>query len=113
MIASMRPQQCIKNLFLFASLCFSDNLFVLRDFLPTVAGFFLFCLSSSGVYLFNDVCDLENDKLHPVKSQRPLPSGRLGVGPALGASFFLGVAGVAGAYLRSEERRVGKECRSR
>jgi 4-hydroxybenzoate polyprenyltransferase len=99
MIASMRPQQWIKNLFLFAALVFSGNLFVLHDVLLTVAGFFLFCLSSSGVYLFNDVSDLENDKLHPVKSQRPLPSGRLGVGPALGASFILGAAGLFGAYL--------------
>src|ERR1041384_8349580 len=96
MIASMRPQQWPENLFLLATLIFSRNLFVLRGFLPTVAGFFLFCLSSSGVYLFNDVCDLENDKLHPVKSQRPLPSGRLGVGPALGASVVLAAAGIAG-----------------
>jgi 4-hydroxybenzoate polyprenyltransferase len=99
MIASMRPQQWIKNLFLFAALIFSGNLFALHDLLLTLSGFFLFCLSSSGVYLFNDVSDLENDKLHPVKSRRPLPSGKLGVGPALATSFLLGAAGVAGAYL--------------
>src|SRR5258708_10679126 len=99
MIASMRPQQWIKNLFLFAALIFSGNLFVTHDILLTLAGFFLFCLSSSGVYLFNDVSDLENDKLHPVKSLRALPSGKLSVRPTLAASFLLGTAGLFGAYL--------------
>ena len=98
----MRPQQWIKNLFLFAALVFSGNLFDARDVSLTIAGFFFFCLASSGVYLFNDVADLENDKLHPVKSQRPLPSGKLSVGSALSASVVLAAAGFAGGlYLRT------------
>src|SRR5262249_28244628 len=99
----MRPQQWIKNLFLFAALIFSGNLFVLRDVLLTIAGFLFFCLASSGVYLFNDVSDLENDKLHPVKSQRPLPSGKLSVASALTSSALLAGAGLLGGfYLRTE-----------
>ncbi len=102
-VASTRPQQWIKNLFLFAALIFSGNLFVLHDVLLTIGGFFFFCLASSGVYLFNDVSDLENDKLHPVKSQRPLPSGKLSARSALTASALLAAAGFTGGlYLRTD-----------
>lgn len=95
----MRLQQWIKNLFLFAALVFSGNLFVVRDIQLTVAGFFLFSLVSSGVYIFNDFSDLESDRLHPVKSKRPLPSGNLGVRPALAASVALAAAGLCGGFL--------------
>jgi len=98
-IASMRLQQWIKNLFLFAALVFSGNLFVLHDVVLVVEGFFLFSLASSAVYLFNDISDLENDKLHPVKSLRPLPSGKLRVGPALAGSILLAATGLLGGYL--------------
>jgi len=98
-IASMRLQQWIKNLFLFAALVFSGNLFVVHDVVLVVEGFLLFSLASSAVYLFNDISDLENDKLHPVKSLRPLPSGKLRVGPALAGSILLAATGLLGGYL--------------
>ena len=98
-IASMRLQQWIKNLFLFAALVFSGNLFFAHNVVLVVEGFFLFSLVSSGVYLFNDISDLENDKLHPIKSQRPLPSGKLRVGPALAGSILLAATGLLGGYL--------------
>jgi 4-hydroxybenzoate polyprenyltransferase len=95
----MRPQQWIKNLFLFAALVFSGHLFIEGDVGRTVAGFLLFSVAASGVYIFNDITDLERDRLHPVKKLRPLPSGRLSVGFAAGVSAFLGAAGLAGAWL--------------
>jgi 4-hydroxybenzoate polyprenyltransferase len=95
----MRPQQWIKNLFLFAALVFSGHLFIEGDFGRTVAGFLLFSVAASGVYIFNDITDLERDRLHPVKRLRPLPSGRLSVGFAGGVSAFLAGAGLAGAWL--------------
>ena len=88
----MRPQQWIKNLFLFAALIFSGHLFDSQGIFLTVQGFVLFSLAASGIYLFNDVTDVEQDKLHPLKSQRPLPSGKLSVRFASTGSTFLMVA---------------------
>jgi 4-hydroxybenzoate polyprenyltransferase len=95
----MRPQQWIKNLFLFAALVFSGHLFMEGDLGRTAAGFALFSLAASGIYLFNDITDLERDRLHPVKKLRPLPSGRLPVGLAAGASVALLAGGLVGAWL--------------
>lgn len=92
--ASMRPQQWIKNFFLFAPLIFSGNLFNVPDILLTIAGFFIFSIAASGVYLMNDIADLEQDRLHPVKSRRPLPSGKLSVAAA-GATSALLIGGGA------------------
>ena len=99
----MRLQQWIKNLFLFAALIFSGRLFHREDLLLTILGFFSFSLLSSGVYVFNDIADLQADKLHPVKSQRPLPSGKLRTSTGYQASIVLATIGlVVGYYLRVE-----------
>lgn len=96
----MRIQQWIKNLFLFAPLIFSGHLFYPDDFIRTIAGFILFSLVSGGVYLFNDITDFEKDKLHPVKSRRPLPSGALDIRTAyVFALCFSGVGIGAGMFL--------------
>jgi 4-hydroxybenzoate polyprenyltransferase len=99
----MRLQQWIKNLFLFAAVIFSGRLTHAGDVLSTVIGFFFFCFVTSGVYLLNDITDLENDKLHPIKSQRPLPSGNLRTSTAMASSIVLSTVGLAGSfYLRPE-----------
>lgn len=77
LLQTMRPKQWIKNLLVFAALVFDGQLTQTDPFLRTLAGFGLLCLLSSTVYLFNDLADLEKDKLHPKKRLRPLPSGRL------------------------------------
>jgi len=88
-LSSMRIQQWIKNFFIFAALIFSGNLFILKDFLLTTAGFILFSLLASGVYIFNDIIDIEHDRYHPLKSHRPLPSGKLSKSIALISSLVL------------------------
>ncbi len=98
-IQSMRLQQWIKNCFLFAALLFSGRLFHGEDVLRVAAGFLFFSLAASGVYIFNDIFDLERDKLHPEKSRRPLPSGLLSISTARTASATLLVIGLAGALL--------------
>jgi len=90
---SLRPKQWIKNLFIFAPLIFSQNLLDKPLFLKTVVAFVTFCLLSSAHYIFNDLQDLEEDKLHPLKSQRPLASGRLQKPAAVVAMVVLGIAG--------------------
>jgi len=77
LLKTMRPKQWTKNAFFFAALVFDAKLFNLDYVLPSIAGFLLLCLTSGTVYLINDLVDLERDKLHPVKRNRPLPSGKL------------------------------------
>ncbi len=73
----MRPKQWIKNLIVFLPLFFGHRIWdtdaILRLTLLLVA----FCLASSAVYLFNDICDREIDRQHPVKCKRPIASGAL------------------------------------
>ncbi|KPJ59453.1 MAG: hypothetical protein AMJ46_11075 [Latescibacteria bacterium DG_63] len=94
LIKEARPHQWVKNLIIFAALIFSLNFtngeLVLRAFL----GFVAFCLLSGGVYIFNDMVDLETDRLHPQKSKRPLALGELSVGQASAGSAVFIAAGM-------------------
>ncbi len=85
----MRPRQWTKNAFLFAALVFDGKLLHLPDFLRTLAGFGLFCMISSAVYIFNDLLDMEADRQHPVKKNRPIASGKLSVALAVTAGSAL------------------------
>lgn len=76
-LKSLRPQQWIKNFFIFAAIIFSQNIFNLPLLLKAVIAFIAFCVLSSSLYILNDLKDLEEDKHHPIKSKRPLASGRL------------------------------------
>ncbi len=84
-----RPWQWYKNLVAFLALFFSGMLLVPAAVYSTVAAFVALCLASSGVYVLNDVLDLENDRKHPDKKRRPLPSGRISVRSALIYAFLL------------------------
>ena len=77
LIKTMRPRQWIKNVFIFAALTFDVKLFNLRYLARTLAGFVLLCLVSGTVYIINDLVDIEKDRQHPRKRNRPLPSGQL------------------------------------
>jgi 4-hydroxybenzoate polyprenyltransferase len=98
-LKSMRPYQWTKNLFVFAPLIFSQNILNVPYLFKTVLAFALFCLLSGAVYIWNDLRDIEEDKLHPVKSQRPLASGRLGKTPATAAFVFFSLVGLGCAFL--------------
>lgn len=76
-IQTMRIHQWIKNVFIFAMLVFGMQLTDPGKVLATILAFFTFSFASSAVYIFNDLIDLESDKQHPVKKNRPLASGRL------------------------------------
>ncbi len=109
MAALMRPEQWVKNGFVLAPLFFSGQMsgpLVIQSLL----GAFAFCLLSSAVYVFNDLCDLEDDKHHAKKRLRPLPSGRISTGAAiaLGATLFIASAAIVfAAGLPAELYLVG------
>jgi 4-hydroxybenzoate polyprenyltransferase len=85
----LRLPQWIKNFFVFVPLLFSEHLFYQHDFLITLSGFILFSLTSSIVYIINDIIDIEADKAHPVKKFRPLPSGKISKSKAIYLAIFL------------------------
>ncbi len=77
LVRSLRPRHWTKNLILLAPLVFSQHLLEPDRALRAAAAFGLFCLLSGGVYVLNDLRDIERDRLHPVKGRRPLASGAL------------------------------------
>ncbi|UCE43375.1 MAG: decaprenyl-phosphate phosphoribosyltransferase [Candidatus Aminicenantes bacterium] len=97
-VKSLRIQQWIKNLWVFAPLIFSQNVFDLSLLIKTILAFVLFCIISGAAYILNDIQDLEEDKIHPYKSKRPLASGRLKKNHALFACLLLVLLGLTGAY---------------
>ncbi len=81
--SATRPQQWPKNLALFVGIVFAQRLLSPLSFERAAIAFAAFCLASSGIYLLNDLLDLENDRQHPVKRNRPLASGRLPISWAI------------------------------
>ena len=78
-IQLLRPLQWIKNGFVFAPAFFSTNLLKPEFFWPTFVVFASFCLISSAIYCFNDLRDVEADRLHPKKCKRPIASGAVSI----------------------------------
>lgn len=78
-IKALRPRQWVKNFALFPALVFSGQLFSEGAFLKVLSAFGVFVVLSGTTYLFNDLSDIEQDKRHPYKKQRPIASGELPV----------------------------------
>jgi decaprenyl-phosphate phosphoribosyltransferase len=83
-ISFLRIPQWSKNLFIFLPLFFALHMQDPERLFKVFLAFLGFCLLSSAVYIFNDLCDIEEDKQHPKKKYRPLPAGRITKGSAIG-----------------------------
>jgi 4-hydroxybenzoate polyprenyltransferase len=94
-IKVIRPKNWLKNVFVFIPLVFAIELFNADKLVPTVLAFAAFCMISSSVYLFNDICDAKKDTLHPVKKNRPIASGKIGRAPACVFALLLAGGGIA------------------
>ncbi len=77
LIDSLRPHQWAKNILLFVPLVMAHRLSEFNLLLDTVQAFFAFSLCASGVYVLNDLLDLESDRQHLHKRERPLAAGKL------------------------------------
>lgn len=98
LLVSLRPSQWTKNLVVFAGLIFGEKLFDPGSVWLASLAFLVFCLLSGVVYLTNDIRDRAADRVHPVKSSRPIASGALPVGVAAGAAVVLGVVSLGAAF---------------
>lgn len=74
-IKIIRPQQWVKNLFVFIPMFFGGSLLDTTDIIASIVTFIAFSLTASSVYCFNDIIDAAADRCHPVKCHRPIASG--------------------------------------
>ena len=102
-IKLLRPKDWAKNLFLFIPSFFAGKLFDPSSFkeqaLLLIGGFFAFSFLASSIYIINDYRDVEDDRKHPVKRNRPLASGKVKKGTGLAIAVVLLIAGFLLAYL--------------
>lgn len=90
-----RPEQWVKNIFLFLPLFFDHKFTDPKLFGLTIAGALAFSLMASGIYILNDYFDREADRKHPTKRNRPLASGKAKVVPSIVLMCFLWLGGLA------------------
>jgi len=88
LIKTIRPHQWVKNLFVMAPIVFAKNVFHPESLTRALLAFGVFCLLSGSVYTLNDLVDVEADRVHPKKRNRPIASGRV---PINAARAFLAV----------------------
>lgn len=98
LIQQIRPKQWSKNVLVFAALIFSIDQIQEISWELTVAAFFLFCFVSGSVYILNDFKDREADSHHEEKRHRPMASGQLNPGLALGFGAVLLVGSCLTAF---------------
>jgi 4-hydroxybenzoate polyprenyltransferase len=95
---TLRPQQWVKNGFVFAALIFSQSLTRGDRCLRVTLAALVFCLISSAAYILNDILDAAEDRRHPTKKFRPIAAGRISPSVAGMAGVLLGGAGLLGAW---------------
>jgi len=101
LVKAARPHQWIKNAFVAAPLVFALRIYDVASVLRSVAAVACFCILSSAVYLLNDLADVEKDRAHPTKKNRPIASGTLSVPAARVALASLALAALLGALVIS------------
>lgn len=89
LIKTMRPKQWAKNVFLMAAVVFDRKLTYTDAILHTILGVFAFSLVASVVYIINDIADVEADRQHPTKRNRPIAAGKLPMPAAWFAALIL------------------------
>ena len=86
---AMRPHQWIKNILIFAPLILSFQFLNIKSITEAVLAFLAFSFTASGLYIVNDLLDIEADRAHPVKRNRPFASGRLSKNWGIGQSIVV------------------------
>lgn len=98
-IELLRIRHYVKNLFVFAPLFFSFSFHNLQNVVFSFLAFILFSLAASGIYILNDIYDIEEDKQHPIKKKRGLASGKVKISTAILIVCFLLSMVLVGAIL--------------
>lgn len=94
LVRALRPKQWVKNSFCLAPLVFSRRALELDSVLEAGIVVAAFSLLASSIYLINDVFDRERDQMHPVKKNRPIAAGLVGVRTAIGVALLIGASAI-------------------
>jgi decaprenyl-phosphate phosphoribosyltransferase len=94
----IRPKHWIKNLFLLIPVFFAGSLFQIERIEILGLGIIAFCLVASAVYIINDLKDIEVDRIHPLKKERPLASGAVSKSKATVLIVVLILIGLSLSY---------------
>ena len=104
----VRVKQYTKNVFVFAAYIFYvDGWHIQGALKSAILAFFAMCCASSATYIVNDIYDIEKDRAHPIKKNRPIPSGRVSVGIAFGLAAVLLAGSFVLGWLAKEAVIVG------
>ena len=95
----IRPQQWAKNFFIFLPLFFHGTLFDYKLLINAFIAFISFSFIASSIYCFNDIYDVEADRLHPKKKLRPIASGKITITQAYLYMIILIIASLLSALL--------------
>lgn len=98
-LISIRPLQWYKNLIIFIAIVFSQNITSVSIWIDSITAFIIFCLLSGSVYLINDIIDIEKDRQHPNKRNRPIASGKLKRSQASFVALLLVIASFYCAFM--------------
>jgi decaprenyl-phosphate phosphoribosyltransferase len=101
MVRAMRPRQWVKNGLVLAAPLAAGAIVHRNVLIPTGIAFVLFCVASAGVYVVNDVHDIEEDRKHPRKRSRPVAAGVVPIPLAIVMGIVLLVVAVGGAVVLS------------
>lgn len=93
-----RVSHYIKNGLIFVPLIFAKRWLTL-DIISVLYGFIAFCFISSVVYIINDIKDVKKDRLHPIKCNRPLASGKIKINVAIILAIILFLLSLGFNYL--------------
>lgn len=97
-ILLLRPQQWLKNSFVFLPLFFHGDLLQFPLLFQAVVAFLSYSFAASSIYCFNDIYDVEADRRHPVKCKRPIAAGRISVTSAYVIMALMLLLSVSVAY---------------
>ena len=98
LVETLRPQQWVKNGFIFAALIFSQSLTRWDRCRQVLLAAVVFCLVSSATYVLNDIFDASEDRHHPTKKLRPIASGRVSAATAGTVGAIFGATGLIAAW---------------
>ena len=97
-IKMIRPHQYIKNLLVFFPLFFAKKITDVTLLQSAAMAFIAFCFAASTIYIFNDIRDVEKDKVHPKKKHRPIASGKISIKTAVITDIVFLVIALAFAF---------------
>ncbi len=98
-IKLIRVKHYIKNLLIFLPIIFSQRITDITALTKTLITFILFCISTSIIYVVNDIKDIDKDRNHPKKKNRPLASGKISIKQAIKVIIILSIILICGMVI--------------